>query len=360
MGFFDDFKEDLTQSGSKEKDAEPDFNLESLLEPGLDTGSLAELVPDTGPLPDMEFSPEPVDGFSFDAAPVPDQQMELEMDSTALGDETDRYIHKDLNEEEVERMLSEIMPPKTDPEPEYVEDETENTMMPEVEEVPRAKKTEEKPIEVEAMPEFDVNVPLDVPVDAPVDMPVETIEDIQIPIEDNYKEDDNGMDESIEVSVDEAVGDMDMGDTGVMDFDDSPVTDETGLITTGMTLTGDLSSNGSLDILGTVNGNIAVKGKLNISGTVEGNSKAAEIFADSAKITGEVVSTGAVKGDIDVHGPVILDTSAIVMGDIKSKTVQINNGAVIEGHCSQCYADVSPTSFFEELKSAVGKNKKAS
>ena len=62
------------------------------------------------------------------------------------------------------------------------------------------------------------------------------------------------------------------------------------------------------------------------------------------------VIAGAVKGDIDVHGPVILDTSAIVMGDIKSKSVQINNGAVIEGHCSQCYADVSPTSFFQDIK----------
>ena len=51
---------------------------------------------------------------------------------------------------------------------------------------------------------------------------------------------------------------------------------------------------------------------------------------------------------------VILDTSAIVMGNIKSKSVQINNGAVIEGMCSQCYADVNPTSFFDEYK----KNKK--
>ena len=64
----------------------------------------------------------------------------------------------------------------------------------------------------------------------------------------------------------------------------------------------------------------------------------------------DAVIAGAVKGDIDVHGPVILDTSAIVMGNIKSKSVQINNGAVIEGMCSQCYAEVSPTSFFSDVK----------
>ncbi len=163
---------------------------------------------------------------------------------------------------------------------------------------------------------------------------------------------------------------------------DGPVSDEVGSITAGMTINGNIASEGSLDIFGTVIGDITIKGKLNISGNITGNSNAAEIFADSAKITGEVVSqgavkvgqesvilgnitassaviAGAVKGNIDVHGPVILDTSAIVMGDIKSKSVQINNGAVIEGHCSQCYAEVSPTSFFEDFKSNIeGKKKK--
>ena len=60
------------------------------------------------------------------------------------------------------------------------------------------------------------------------------------------------------------------------------------------------------------------------------------------------VIAGAIKGDIDVQGPVIVDTTAIVMGNIKSKLVQINNGAVIEGFCSQCYSDNSPKKFFGE------------
>lgn len=149
--------------------------------------------------------------------------------------------------------------------------------------------------------------------------------------------------------------------------------DETSVITGGMTITGDIVSEGSIDVIGTVNGNIDALGKLNITGHINGNSKAAEIYAESAKINGEIISegaikvgassviignitatsaaiAGAVKGDIDVRGPVILDASAIVMGNIKSKSVQINNGAVIEGMCSQCYADVSPTSFFDEYK----------
>ncbi|MCR5033110.1 MAG: polymer-forming cytoskeletal protein [Lachnospiraceae bacterium] len=148
--------------------------------------------------------------------------------------------------------------------------------------------------------------------------------------------------------------------------------DEVSTICAGMNIKGNITADGSLDLLGSIVGNIDIKGKLNVTGSIEGDSHAAEIFADDAKITGELISegaikigqnsivignvaatsaviAGAVKGDIDVHGPVILDTTAIVMGNIKSKSVQINNGAVIEGLCSQTYADVSPTSFFENI-----------
>ncbi|MCH5271816.1 MAG: polymer-forming cytoskeletal protein [Lachnospiraceae bacterium] len=164
-----------------------------------------------------------------------------------------------------------------------------------------------------------------------------------------------------------------------MDVQLKTATDENAIITAGMTVTGDINSEGSMEVIGTINGNITLLGKLNVTGVITGNSKAAEIYADNAKINGEVSSegavkigqssvvignifaksaviAGAVKGDIDVHGPVVLDTSAIVMGNIKSKAVQINNGAVIEGMCSQCYADVNPSSFFDAYKKE--KNKK--
>ena len=132
------------------------------------------------------------------------------------------------------------------------------------------------------------------------------------------------------------------------------VSDETSVITQGTALTGDMQTTGSLDIQGTING----------------NSSSSEFFADAAKIEGEVVSSGtvkvgagsviignisatsaviagAVKGDIDVQGPVVVDTSAVIMGNIKSRSVQINNGAVIEGFCSQCYADVDIKGLFD-------------
>lgn len=147
------------------------------------------------------------------------------------------------------------------------------------------------------------------------------------------------------------------------------VADETSVITASTVLTGNLASAGSFDIQGTVNGNVACNGKLVVTGVINGNSSASEFFADAAKIEGEVVSSGtvkvgagsviignitaasaviagAVKGDIDVQGPVIVDASAVVMGNIKSRSVQINNGAVIEGFCSQCYADIDVQGLF--------------
>lgn len=156
--------------------------------------------------------------------------------------------------------------------------------------------------------------------------------------------------------------------------------DETSVITSAMSVMGDIVSEGSMEVIGKVNGNIDLLGKLNVTGHINGNSRAAEIYAEGAKINGEICSegavkigartvvvgnisatsamiAGAVKGDIDVRGPVVLDASAIVMGNIKSKSVQINNGAVIEGMCSQCYADVSPTSFFEDYKMEMKKEK---
>lgn len=184
------------------------------------------------------------------------------------------------------------------------------------------------------------------------------------------------VEEEMKVSEEEPVYVAPVAEKKLADMSVQPSrrpSDEVSVLTESMIINGNIATEGALDVCGSVVGNIEALGKLNITGTIQGNSQAAEIYAENAKITGELKSmgsikvgqstviigniyansaviAGAVKGDIDVKGPVILDASAIVMGDIKSKSVQINNGAVIEGMCSQCYAEVNPTSFFEELK----------
>lgn len=162
-----------------------------------------------------------------------------------------------------------------------------------------------------------------------------------------------------------------MADAKISNIPTASASDENAIITSGMTITGDLDSTGSIDVEGMINGNVRCNGKLTVTGCINGNSSSSEFFADAAKVQGEVVSSGtvkigvgsvvvgniaatsaviagAVKGDIDVQGPVVVDTSAVVMGNIKSRSVQINNGAVIEGFCSQAYADVDVESVFSK------------
>lgn len=164
---------------------------------------------------------------------------------------------------------------------------------------------------------------------------------------------------------------MDGNSRQIMDMEPDVVSSEVTVITEGTDIKGDISASGSVDIRGKVAGMVTCGGKLAITGVLEGNSESAELFADAAKIEGEIKSSGtvkigigsvvignitassaviagAIKGDIDVQGPAVVDTSAVIMGNIKSRSVQINNGAIIEGFCSQCYADVDVKGFFDD------------
>ncbi len=146
--------------------------------------------------------------------------------------------------------------------------------------------------------------------------------------------------------------------------------DEVTVISKGTTINGNISSDGSLDIMGTVTGDIECLGKLSITGKVSGNSTAAEIYVNTDRIEGGLnsegsvkvglgtvvigditatsgVIAGAVKGEIDINGPIVIDSTAIIKGNIKAKSMQINNGAVIEGFCSLSYAAVDVDNIFE-------------
>lgn len=150
----------------------------------------------------------------------------------------------------------------------------------------------------------------------------------------------------------------------------SILNDDTTYITKGTTVKGNIETDGGIDIIGTVEGDVQCAGKLIVGGSIKGNIKAGEIYANAAKLEGDIVAegsakigvgsvvvgnvsatsavvAGAVNGDIDVQGPVIVDSTAVIMGNIKSRSVQINNGAVIEGFCSQCYSEIDVKSFFE-------------
>ena len=145
---------------------------------------------------------------------------------------------------------------------------------------------------------------------------------------------------------------------------------DTTYITKSTEVNGDLQTDGCIDLIGTVKGSVSCDGKLIVGGSITGDVQVGELYANAARIEGDVhvvdaakigvgtvvvgnvfagsaVIAGAVKGDIDVQGPVIVDSTAVIMGNIKSRSVQINNGAVIEGMCSQCYSEIDVKSFFE-------------
>lgn len=318
MGFFSDLKDDLSQAVNE---LMPEEELEAAL---AAEGQAGEQVSADAAAPETPATEETLE--SLDLSGMLDKIEEMGTAGLEAVPEPEAALVEEPLEEEVL-------------EPEPVVEEVAS------EEPAAAEAIAEEPVVTEEVKEEEEAEPV---------MAEEILTEAETPVEEKV-ENSGGKGKTMEVQANRVA------------------VDETAVVTEGMTITGDIVSEGSMELIGTVNGNLDILGKLNITGTIQGNSKAAEIFAEGAKITGEVnslgsvkigqssvvignitatsaVVAGAVKGDIDVQGPVILDTTAIVMGNIKSKSVQINNGAVIEGMCSQCYADVNPTSFFEEFK----------
>lgn len=146
--------------------------------------------------------------------------------------------------------------------------------------------------------------------------------------------------------------------------------DETTVISKATRITGSISSDCSLEVLGTIEGNVECLGKLSVVGTVKGNCKGAEVYINTERLNGNIESessvkigvgtvvigdvngtsaiiAGAVKGEVDISGPVVIDSTAIIKGNINAKSIQINNGAVIDGYCSLSYASIDIDNFFE-------------
>lgn len=331
MGFFSDLKDDLSQAVNE---LMPEEELEAAL---AAQGQTKEQTP-----AEAETMEMPTADMSLDSLDLSDMLDKIEGMEPELGAVS-----------EIEEAAEEAAPVEQTPEPMADEPVVQEALAEEITTEEPEIPEEEVIIEEPAIPEIAEAV---VEEEAEPVMAEEVLTEMEAPEKEVEKAQNSG------------------GKGKTMEAQANRVAvDETAVVTEGMTITGDIVSEGSLELIGTVNGNLDILGKLNVTGTIQGNSKAAEIYAEGSKITGEVnslgsvkigqnsvvignitatsaVVAGAVKGDIDVQGPVILDTTAIVMGNIKSKSVQINNGAVIEGMCSQCYADVNPTSFFEEFK----------
>ncbi len=391
MGFFSDLKEDLTQAVNElvpdgaqaaGRMAEDRAVKEYVPEETRGEAFRPETAEDLGRMLDhidLDMTEEAEEEYlEEEGSEAEEYEEEEDPEAEEYLEEEDPEAEEYLEEEAAE--AEEYAAEETAEVKEYAEEEAADTEEYAAEEEPDTE-AEEEVVQAEAEPKEEAESVQEYPAAVPAkEQYTETLEEALEEVSDDVIEERSEAAETEEIKNTgtkqeeeevEAIqyADVEMENTAAA----QEAADETAVITEGMVIRGDISSKGSLNVIGTVEGNIDILGKLNITGNIEGASKAADVYAEKARINGDIhsassikigqstviigniyansaVIAGAVKGDIDVKGPVILDTSAIVMGNIKSKSVQINNGAVIEGLCSQCYADVNPSSFFEDFK----------
>lgn len=110
------------------------------------------------------------------------------------------------------------------------------------------------------------------------------------------------------------------------------------IISDGLVITGDLVSEGELQVDGKIDGDIKCQAIIiGVTGSVKG-----VITAEIAKIH------GALTGEISARN-VLLGSSAKVMGDVTHESLAIEPGAYIEGHCMRI--ETSPKDTVKDIKS---------
>lgn len=133
-----------------------------------------------------------------------------------------------------------------------------------------------------------------------------------------------------------------------------PAGGQTTVIAAGTTVDGNLVVDGSAEIDGCLNGDIECSGCLTVSGEIIGGSRISEIDVIGARIEGNIESKGtvyirngavvigningqsmqifgAIKGSLALPGHLTIGSTAIIVGDIRAGSIDIQNGAVIDG-----------------------------
>lgn len=153
------------------------------------------------------------------------------------------------------------------------------------------------------------------------------------------------------------------------------------IIPKGTVINGNIEITGKLEMYGTINGDINSNDRVNICGDVNGNIKARDIYTKDSFIEGNIqceegavvrentvilgdidaqslMVDGAIQGKLDIKGMVTVGEKAIIDSDIKAKSIQVSNGAALNGHCSLCYAEITPKNFFTEDVAPAKENSK--
>ncbi|MCH5266135.1 MAG: polymer-forming cytoskeletal protein [Lachnospiraceae bacterium] len=234
---------------------------------------------------------------------------------------------------------------------------------------PEAVTAEKEAEDITPPADMDVLTEMDA-LDGIEEVPLDTVEDEMGAEEDIVPESAGIEEEIIAESEEEPVMSEELNVENAVVETEEDLTQEVTVITKGTTINGGIKSDTSLVVKGTIEGDVECQGKLTITGRVMGNTIASEIYVNTPRLEGDinskgivkidvgtvvvgnvnctsVVVAGAVKGNIEVNGPVVIDSTAVVKGDVNAKSIQMNSGAVIDGHCSLQFADVDVDSFFE-------------
>ncbi len=147
---------------------------------------------------------------------------------------------------------------------------------------------------------------------------------------------------------------------------------EKSYIPKGMKITGDVVSDGDLQIAGEVNGNVSIEGTLELNGSVKGeNIRVGSVeltegtiqsniecrdhigIGSGVTVIGNIIAgdaqvNGAVKGDIDVAENLAVGSTAVVEGEVNCKSINVDLGAVCDVNLKHSNTDNRAAAFFEE------------
>lgn len=111
---------------------------------------------------------------------------------------------------------------------------------------------------------------------------------------------------------------------------DAPAKSVPSIISIDLSVTGNLSSDGEIQVDGMVDGDISCKALIvGTKGSVSGG-----VTAQTVRIH------GSIKGPVRAKS-VFLATTAHMSGDIEHESLAIEPGAFLEGHCKRIAAEVS-------------------
>ncbi len=125
-------------------------------------------------------------------------------------------------------------------------------------------------------------------------------------------------------------------------------------VSAGTSITGTISSDGHVEMLGEMKGDIDAKGNVRICGQVTGNVQGNNIEMVACRVQGNVTASailtmdgesvlvgdigaaratinGRVKGNVTTREAAVFNQNAMLLGDVTSELVTIDQGAVIHG-----------------------------